>query len=338
MGLCALAAAGVSSCKNADTDFPDSESGTTAYFAYQYPVRTIVLGEDKQYPNPTDNDYQFNIYATHGGSYESRNPKINVAIDRSLVDNLYFEDGSPVQAMPESYFSMESTTLKKHKDFYFGTTITLTDAFFADPNAIKNTYVVPVIITDAVGVDRVITGTPVTEGTSPSRTNSAAWSVQPKDFTLYCVKFVNKYHANYTRHGVDQITENGSTRTNVRHNQYVEKDEIVSVTTRSLTSCIFPVSTTIEVDGAVQTRTCDLLLSFNGDDCTITSATEGMAASGTGKFVKDGEKKTYNNEDHDAIYLNYQIDFGGKQYDTTDTLTLQVRGIAGEWFKPTYKN
>ena len=41
LGVLSLACA---SCYNADRDFPDYEGGTTAYFAYQYPVRTLILG------------------------------------------------------------------------------------------------------------------------------------------------------------------------------------------------------------------------------------------------------------------------------------------------------
>lgn len=36
---------------------------------------------------------------------------------------------------------------------------------------------------------------------------------------------------------------------------------------------------------------CDLLLTFNDDnECTITSGTTGISATGSGKFVEDGEK------------------------------------------------
>ena len=35
-----------SSCENASNSFPDYEGGVSVYFAYQYPVRTIVLGND----------------------------------------------------------------------------------------------------------------------------------------------------------------------------------------------------------------------------------------------------------------------------------------------------
>ena len=44
-------------CHNFDTDFPDYKY-TTGYFPYQFPVRTIVLGND-QTPNDNDNAGKF---------------------------------------------------------------------------------------------------------------------------------------------------------------------------------------------------------------------------------------------------------------------------------------
>ena len=41
------------------------------------------------------------------------------------------------------------------------------------------------------------------------------------------------------------------------------------------------------------TLTCDLTLTFNDkNECTVTSATNGYTATGTGKFVEDGEKNS----------------------------------------------
>lgn len=94
-----------------------------------------------------------------------------------------------------------------------------------------------------------------------------------ENYVLYCVKYINKWHATYLRRGIDQITENGSTTTNVRHEQYIEDDEICNVTTKDLHTAIFPVSTTV----GQETLTCDLVLTFNdNDECTITSGTEGL--------------------------------------------------------------
>ena len=56
------------SCKNWSIDFPDYEGGVSVYFPYQYPVRTIVLGEDN-YDTSLDNQHKCKIYATMGGAY-----------------------------------------------------------------------------------------------------------------------------------------------------------------------------------------------------------------------------------------------------------------------------
>ncbi len=139
----------------------------------------------------------------------------------------------------------------------------------------------------------------------------------------------------YLRRGVDKITENGEVTTSVRHAESVEKDEVCSITTRSLDTAVFPVSTT-DVNGT--TVSCDLLLTFNDkNECTITSGTTGISATGSGKFVEDGEKKAWGNKDRDAIYLEYNVDFGIKQVVTKDTLVLQTRGTNKlEVFTPKY--
>lgn len=337
LGLGAVLAMGVTSCKNADKEFPDHEDGVSAYFANQYPAKCITLGEDGEQDNSLDNEHKCVIYATQGGAYKSRDLKIEVVVDPTLVNNLTFSDGSPVKVMPESYYSMESNVLTKKKDYLFGSTVTLTDAFFADPNAIKNTYVIPLRMVNAHGADRILSGTPVEGIENPARTDASAWSVQPQDFILYCVKYVNQWHSSYLRRGVDQITENGTTTTNVRHKDYVEKDEAVYLTTKSLNQVIFPVSTVVPDGESVKTLTCNMVLTFNGDDCTISSDTPGMSASGNGKFVKRGEKNSWDNQDRDGLYLDYQINFGPRQFATKDTLVVRAREIKPELnYNPTY--
>ena len=51
----------------------------------------------------------------------------------------------------------------------------------------------------------------------------------------------------------------------------------------------------------------------------------------------DGEKKAWANKDRDAIYLDYQVDFGSKQYAIKDTLVARSREITVEQFSPTLK-
>ena len=68
-----------SSCENASNSFPDYEGGVSVYFAYQYPVRTIVLGNDPVVDNSADRQHKCAIYATMGGAYGGRNITIDIA-------------------------------------------------------------------------------------------------------------------------------------------------------------------------------------------------------------------------------------------------------------------
>ncbi|SFE06641.1 DUF5627 domain-containing protein [Thermophagus xiamenensis] len=322
------------SCENQDVEFPDFDY-TTVYFAYQYPVRTIVLGEDI-YDNSLDNEYKCMIYATMGGVYSNdKLINIDIAIDNSLCNNLFFENDSAVVPMPDNYYSLASNKITLDKSLNGGVEVQLSNAFFEDPKSLVKTYVIPLVMTNVSNADSILSGVPMVD--NPVRTKSADWDVQPKDFVLYCVKFINPWHGNYLRRGTDLITEGGETTTVVRHEEYVEYDEVVSLYTASLNSAIFPVQTTVEENGVPVTLTCELVLTFDDDNkCTITSGTEGISANGSGEFVKDGDKNSWGNQDRDVLYLDYQIDFGVKQYDTKDTLVVRDRGVTMETFNPVY--
>ena len=79
------------SCYNADKEFPDFDGGTKAYFAYQNPIRTLVLGNDI-YDNSLDNAHKCRIWATMGGAYGGRDAVVSVIIDEAA--NLSFQ-GTP---------------------------------------------------------------------------------------------------------------------------------------------------------------------------------------------------------------------------------------------------
>lgn len=328
----------VTSCENQDVEFPDYEGGTTVYFAYQYPVRTIVLGDDT-YDTTLDNEHRCEIYATMGGVYQNKKTvNIDVTVEDGLCDKLFFEDGSPVRAMPSNYYTLSGSQIVLKKEMQGAVGVQLQDVFFSDPKALETTYVIPLLMTKVHNADSILSGRHLIE--NAPRTYSDAWDIQPQDYVLYAVKFINPWHAKYLRRGVDLVTENGVTATNVRHMPYVENDEICSLTTASLKMTKFPVKTTIsDGKGGVQTLTCDLLLTFNdNNECTISTNTKGYSASGSGKFVKNGEKNSWGNKDRNAMYLEYNINFGTKQYVTKDTLVVQTRGIDREVFSPTYKN
>jgi hypothetical protein len=313
------------SCENDDTDFDDFEY-TTTYFPYQTPIRTLVLGNDENVDVTTDNAHQCRIYAMIGGARDGRNATIDIAVDNTLCNNLYFSDGTAVKAMPESYYTLESNQIKTSGINGY-VTVQLTDAFFADTANIAGTYVIPLVMTGAQGVDSILVGS--TPFANAVRTNSSDWDVVPKDYVLYMVKFICPWAGNYLRRGVDVTTTSGSSTTTVRHNTYVEDDEVVALTTKSLHSVLFPVSSSYS-----------LLITFDDSgNGTITSATNGYTITGTATFGEKTEKKAWGNKDRDAIYMDYTVSDGTTTIATKDTLVARDRGISGtvETFSTTYE-
>lgn len=324
-----------SSCENGDWEFPDYEY-TTVYFAYQSPIRTITLGEELSYDNTIDNLHQCQIMATMGGVYSNKkNVEIGIAVDNSICDGLIFEgSGKDVVAMPSSYYSLsgDKITIKKG-EILGGVTVQLTDAFFADPEAVNTNYVIPVKMTSVNGADSILSGVPMLS--NPKYGVAGDWDVLPKNYTLYAVKYINQYDAVYVRRGVDNYS-GGIEGTTVRHKQYVEKDEVVDgITTRSLNTIAWAHPAK---DAEGNNMNAVLLLTFDASgNCTITSDTEGITATGSGQYVVDGDKKSWGNEDRDALYLDYTLEYAGIKCQTKDTLVVRDRGVKSEWFSTAAK-
>lgn len=313
-----------SACENSDWEFPDFDY-TTVYFAYQYPVRTLVLGTDETFDNTLDNQHKCEIQATMGGVYENTTDRIiDFVVDNSLCDDLYFTGGGKIEPMPANYYELASNQLViPSGKINGGVEVHFTDAFFADPKSLENTYVIPLVMTEVHNADSILSGTPVVE--NPNLTMTSDWSVQPKNYILYAVKYINPWDGMYLRRGVDQITAGGATSTVVRHEFYVEDDEVVEFTTNSLKQAAW----TLDLNG----QTCNVLLTFNdNNECTLSTDTPNCTVSGTGKYVEKGEKNSFNGKDRDALYLDYTVDLDGTHYATKDTLVMRDRQVKGEWF------
>ncbi len=316
----------VVSCENEDTDFPDYDY-TTAYFAYQAPIRTLVLGNDENVDVTIDNEHKCRIYGMVGGTRNGVKATIDFVVDESLCDNLYFGDGeTAVTPMPASYYTLASNQISVNGINGY-VEVQLTDAFFADKKSLENTYVIPLRMTNVTGADSILVGSSPYE--NPVRTVSSDWDIQPKDYVLYLVKYICPWAGVYLRRGVDVTTANGQTTTNVRHEQYVESDEVFTLTTNSLASVLYPFN-----------EECNLLLTFDDSgNCVVSSDAEGYHATGTGSFVEKGAIKAWGNKDRDVIYLDYTIEHGGVTVATKDTLVARDRGVSGtaEEFSYIYK-
>ncbi|MGN7824608.1 DUF5627 domain-containing protein [Chitinophaga sp. 22536] len=300
---------------NKNVTFPDYPY-QTVYFAYQYPVRTITFGEDI-FSTELDNQRKCKIMAATGGVYYSKNDvNISIAVDNTLLGNgLLFGAGKDeILPMPAKYYSLADNKIIIPKgSLAGGVEVQLADAFFNDPKAIKNTYVIPLRITDKSGADSVLSG---------------------KDFILYAVKYVNEWHGNYLRRGKDVISGSVN-QTIVRHKEYVEKDEVNKLSTRSMKELEFPV---VYKDKDGNNINCTLLLTFqDSGKCTVSAATANISATGDGQFVKRGEKNSWGNKDRDALYLTYQVTLPGMQVSSSDTLVLRDRSVTMETFTPVSK-
>ncbi len=305
----------MASCSNKEVDFPDY-AYQTVYFAYQYPVRTITFGEDI-FNTDLDNEGKCRIVATTGGVYSSKkNIDIQISVDKTLLGNglLFGAGGDEVLAMPDNYYKMAANIITiPEGGLTGGVEVQLTDAFFNDPKAIKNTYVIPLRMVNKGSADSILAG---------------------KGFTLYAIKYVNTWHGNYLRRGKDVVTGSFS-QTIIRHKQYVEDDEVNKLNTKSRKELVFPV---VFKDKNGVNVTCPLTLTFDdAGNCTIAAGTTGFTATGSGKFVKKGEKNSWGAKDRDALYLNYEVTLPDMKVTSLDTLVMRDRAVAVETFTPVAK-
>lgn len=362
------------SCYNEDKEFPDYEGGTTAYFAYQDPVRTLILGNDI-HDNTLDNEHKCQIWSTMGGAYGGRDAYVEIVVDESLCNNLYFidEGGLPsykVLPMPSTHYKLGSNTIAYNGNQRGYVEVQFTDAFFNDPKSTGYAYVIPLVMKNVRGIDRILTGTPL-EGLTPERLNSDDWDVLPKDYVLYCVKYKNPWDAKYIRRGVDNIDEGGvkavfvrkdTTLVNSDPGRYEQnlvnaEDEVCAITTKNMTQAIFPISVKRIKDASVP---CNLILTFNGNKCTISTEDEDAESTGTGEFITQGTKDPKFSDyqwgnmngklvHRDILTLSYDVTLkAGKKVgntvlakdlklSATDTLVVQTReSNKKEFFTPKY--
>jgi hypothetical protein len=321
---------------NKDWEFPDYKY-TSVYFPYQSPVRTLVLGEDV-FDNTLDNQHKFVVMATMGGVYENKKDVVlTVAVDPTLGAKLKFGSatGDSVYVMPSNYYSFpkDMKIVIPKGQVMGGVEVQLTDAFFADPKAIKTTYVLPLKITAVSGADSILSGR--TDKTSPDPRKPGDWVIAPKNFTLYTVKYINPYHGFYLRRGVTAAKGTGANTTLdttiIYHQQYVEKNQVVSLVTTALDEVSLSLNTrdTGKIDIPFRA-----MLKFDSQGAITISAPAAATytVSGTGALVKKGDM--WGEQKRDVLYLKYQVNFGTKIHSFTDTLVIRDRGVKFETFTP----
>lgn len=295
MGLCMPAL--LASCDSKDQEFPDFET-QTVYFAKQYPVRTVELGNDDYVDLTNDNAHKVYISATMGGAYDNpRDITVDIEVDNSLCDGLKFKaDGSEITPMPSNYYTLAAYSIIIPKGQITATVeVQLTDAFFNDPLSLTNHYVIPVKMTNATGVDSIITA---------------------KNFTLYAVKYINAYHAVYVR---QKENEN-------------DNDEEFKITTVDVNNAMisYPLK-----DASGELHPCDLNLDFTSGK--ITTATPEYTIDGTVSFVSQDPNQLLGAKHPDTIYLKFTATNSSLGINENKNVALNVkyRGVIPETFEVT---
>ena len=325
---------GLIACENQDKDFPDYIF-TSGYFPYQYPVRTIVLG-DYIYDNTNDNNHKFLISVAIGGIYENTKDRVfNVELAPSLCTKVLFGTGKDtIRLMPSSYYTLSSpnTITVPKGEFNGGVEVTLTDAFFNDTKSVINTYVIPMRIVNSADVDTVLRGKSFKTNPDPRYTGPGEWEIVPKDFTMFAVKYINKYHGKYLHRGANTVKNSSGTtlETNIYRQKYNVDDEIWSLVTTSLNKITLSGGThSTLVPGTLK---MDLTFADNGD-CTITQAAGSTyTITGSGKFKTGAD--SWGNKPRDAIHMTYQLTSGAYSYSATDTLVIRDRAVVMEVYTP----
>ncbi len=314
LGFAALAMLATTSCESGNQEFP-YEGETSVYFSKPSYVRTVELGEDQEVDLTEDNLHNINILAFCGGGYTNgNNVTVDYVIDPSLVEGKVMVIGDKEKSMtvmPQEYYTIENANqfVIAKGNLSGGPRIHLTDAFFADPKSLEANYVIPVKLTSATGVDKIL---------------------EDQNYTVCAVKFVNPWHATYLRRGKDQITyADGTSADNVRHTEYMEDGELLEVTTAGLKQA----KTVIGVkDKSGVTHNVTVLLNFDDENnCTLTTSDSNVEVTGTGKFVKACENM--GGIKRNALYLDYTVKANGvATIATKDTMVVRNRGIVGEFF------
>lgn len=341
---------GLFSCKkdNGNLWYPNYKY-TTVYFPWQYPVRTLILGDYELADNTGDNNLQFVISADIGGLLTNNSDwTVGYRTDDSLANNLATNpnlwDGKLVassdtlKVLPESYYTLsdhgKSTILIPNGSFNGGVTVQLNQNFLNDSMAWRTHYVLPLMITSTTG-DSILSGASLVPAPDPRI--SANWSILPRNFTVFGIKFINPFHGNFFHRGQSVIDSSGTITQTINYDQpYLTSDEIWSLQTTGRNR--------VTVQGLLRSSPVspgnfrmDLTFSdsafYNNGNCTISTSNGSLfPVTGTGKFVREGDE--WGGIKRNTIYLNYKVIDGTNTSSITDTLVYRDKGVSFQQYTP----
>ncbi len=319
-------------CQNKDIAFPDF-AFQAVYFPYQTPIRTLSLGDEELGDNSIDLQRAFSIGAAVGGAYENKkNRVLTIGLEPGLAANITDGSGKDLRLLPAGYYKTTFDKISIPAGSSFGKfRIDLTDAFFADPLTTELNYVIPVRIKYAEG-DSILSGKP--NVTNPDPRILAHWAVQPKDFVLFAIKYINPTHGIYLLRG--KRTNLNNPLDIVRYStRFLDDNDMTSLTTQSLVDNLM--STVGGTNKVASNARYSMKLSFNEKEKSVIVGQKDLTTvvvNGSGKFYSktDIAAEGYNGKKHRTIYLNYTYVDGVNRYQVNDSLVFVDTNLKFEEF------
>lgn len=334
---------------NQKVEFPDN-TVQAVYFPIQYPVRTLVLGEDR-IDNTIDRQHAFDIGVCIGGMYENKKDWfVDFEIANDLAQDIKINsaaDGNAIATiLPSAYYTLVPDTRATIKKGSFNGLIRvqLSDAFFNDPKAHSLNYVLPLRITSS-DCDSILRGQPVVN--NPNKHLSSDWSAnaKPRDYTLFAVKYINPWHGTFFHRGVQK--KNG-TVDKIFHARDLESNQTAQVVTAGMNKTVYKRMGEF-FNGVYES---ELIFSEDtskdGEEGTIeVKAVSGsaFAVSGTGRYYKSStdfakehgawlvDPNTGKEIPHLTMTLDFKVEgIGSDEYNFVDTLVFRNNGVKFEQF------
>lgn len=272
---------------------------TASYFAYQYPVRTVII-------DPDADKFEIEVGAVYGGkySYDGTTQTVNFAIDDALITSDQDIVDMGIKVMPSSWYTLshESEIVMKNSNVGAVTVSIDAEAFTSDPDATNNTYAIPFKITGAT-TDSVLVD---------------------KDFSIVVVKFKNEFDGRYYVKGVmNKLNSDGSVaESSVYSNDALVLNNYIFLNSTSRNSLAVPrIGTFEDANNYVYS------LNFRPSDgkAVLLGDPNSKITNVVGAAEYDFKNRTF--------YCKYNFNLDGAEYNVVDTLIYSNTEINQESWK-----
>lgn len=249
-------------------DYKFDYDHTTAYFARQKPLRTLVDEENK--------DMKFTFGTVLAGVYSNeKNWNVYYEVQPELL-----EEYPDKELLPEEYYTLSNSNhiVVPEGNILGEIEVKIDkDKFMSDPKSLNGTYVLPVKITSC-DMDSIL---------------------ENKDYSLIALKYFNKFHATYFLKGTDtKFNVDGTEADKVEYNSddLVQNNRIHELTTLSKNSLKVPFIGRFNVEKHFMKISVD-------EDNNVS--VEGMDGSVISSVTGSG-KSNYDENNHPHFNLEYE--------------------------------